>query len=180
MYMHTLRPKGLSSISFQEMWNLKQGEKWGKGEGIVSISDKINMKQKLETEYDIKTALSLYPTGYGIKLFYQTIFFHFKMKADACWLPYRMSHWVKCAGTYVGEKCWHFSKPCKRAFHSAIMGHPSTTSPAPFNSLTLSALEHREQLWQIMTVTLQPEWLDKPPGSHKGPKNSPNPSKVLM
>ena len=176
--MWTLRPKGLSSVSFQETWDLKPGEKWGEGEGTVYISDMINKKQKLE--YNIKTALSLHPTGYGIKLLYQTIFFHFKMKTDACWLPYRMSHWVKCAGTYVGEMCWHFSKPCKSAFHPAITGHSSTISPAPFNSQTLSALGHREHLWQMITVTLRTEWLDKPPGPHNGPKKSLNPSKVLM
>lgn len=67
-------------------------------------SDMINKKQKLDTEYNVKTALSLHPTDYRIILFYQTIFFHFRIKTEACWLPYRISHWVKWAGTYMWER----------------------------------------------------------------------------
>lgn len=43
-------------------WEIKTGEKWGGGEGTVYVSDLINKKEKLDTEYNFKTALSLHPT----------------------------------------------------------------------------------------------------------------------
>lgn len=98
----------------------------------------------------------LHNSGYGLKRFYQTIFSHFKIKTDACWLPHRMRHWVKSAGKSVGEKCWPFSKCSDGGVRSAVTGHPSSTIPSPI-SLVNPKLEHRKHRGQMITVTLHPD-----------------------
>lgn len=76
---------------------------------------------------------------------YQTIFSDFKTKTDACWLPYRMSHWVKSAGKFVGEKGWPFSKYSDSGVHSAVTGHLPSTIPNPVYFVNPES-EHREHL----------------------------------
>lgn len=53
-----LRPKRLSSIPFQENWNLKQGVRARRK--MVSIGSIINKKQKLRDRTEHKTAVSLH------------------------------------------------------------------------------------------------------------------------
>lgn len=84
-----------------------------------------------------------------------------------------MSHRVKSVGTHAGEKHWHLSKYSNNGFHSnQTPSHPPPPVPP--------VLEHREPLWHMRAVVLQPERLGKPPGTRRGPKNSPSPSKDLM
>lgn len=134
------------------------------------------MPEKVAKHADIQyEKRQLHNSGYGLKWFYQTIFSHFKIKTDACWLPYRMSHWVKSAGKFVGEKCWPFSKYSDSGIHSAVTGHPSSTILSTI-SFVNPKLEHRKHLGQLIIVILHPEWPGKPPGSHRRSSNSPDPA----